>query len=218
MNGNDTPILELEVPKPVRVVVGAVVVGIFGTAFLLFFIFLAVYNLSNRMAIIPSAIWLLLVGSVLIGLSKEKGSKQFATEILGAFSRKEFVQTICRENGENEFQYGFRMFGLHFSYFTIAVDKIESVKWNTGQASHFAGRDVGDWHIAVWYDHGDLVKSKKQHWMKNPDQDLYLIGLEAPKEKTAALGHALLDLLQKSGASLIQGNNDCTFVRQSPTA
>ena len=109
-----TPNLELAVPKSVREVVGAVIGAIVGTVFLLFFIFLGIYNLFNCMAIIPSLIWLLLVGWVLIGFRREKGSKQFATEILGAFSLKQFVQTIRRKSDQNEIQFGYWMFGHRF--------------------------------------------------------------------------------------------------------
>ncbi len=214
MNDSGISVLELHVPKPRRVIIGAIVLA----TFILFFISLAIYDLCNRMAIIPSLIWLLSISVTVIGFCREKGTRQFAVEILGAFSRKEFVRTKHRENDPNEFQYGFWMFGYHFSFCTIPVDKIESVEWHTGQASHFAGRDVGDWHVAVWYYHGDSVKRQKQRWMKNPERDLYLIGLSGPKEETAALGDALLDLLQKSGTTFAQGKDDSTFMRQLAVA
>jgi hypothetical protein len=213
-----TPNLELAVPQSVREVVGTLIGAIVVTAFLLFFIFLGIYNLFNGIAIIPSLIWLLLVGSVLIGFCKEKGSKQFATEILGAFSLKQFVQTICRENGQNEIQFGYWMFGHRFLYLTVPAEKIDHVNWHTGQASHMAKRDVNDWSVAIWYEHGDPIKSQKEHWRKNPDQEVYIVGHSGRKQEIETFGLALVEFLRKSGATLVQGENGCTFVRQLAAA
>lgn len=214
MNDNGNSISELPVPKFKRVVVG---VGIL-TAFILFFVFLAIYNLRNRMGIIPSTIWLLLVGFVFAGFIKTNGWKKSFTDILGAFSRNEFVRTVRRENAETDFQYGYKIFGKWFSYFTVGLKKIETVEWSTGQASHFAGRDMNDWQVVVWYDHGDSFKSQKKHMLKKPDKDLFIIGMSSAKLETAALGCSVLDLLRRAGATFIQGKNDCSFIRDSFTS
>ena len=201
---------ELAVPKQMREVVGAMMLA----SFLLFFVSLAVYNLLNCAAIIPSILWLLLVGAVLAGFSREKGARPFAIEILGAFSLKHFVRTIHRETGGTEIQFGYRMFGRCHLYLTIPVEKIEHINWSTGQATHMARRDMNDWSIAIWYEHGDPIKSQKQKGSLNPDQDVYIVGTPGRKENVAAFGHALLVFLRGSGASLVPGNNECTFVRQ----
>jgi len=205
-----TSTVELAVPKPVGAVIGATVL----IAFLLSSICLVIYNLLNWMAIIPSIIWLLLVGTVLIGLGKSTGHKQFATEILGAFSFKQFVQTIRRENSQNEIQFGYQMFGYRFLYLTVPVEKIDHVHWSTGQASHMAKRDMNDWSVAIWYEHGDPVKSPKQHWMRHPDQEDYIVGPQGRKREIENFGRTFVEFLQKSGAILVQGENECTFVRQ----
>jgi len=213
MNDSGVPISELPVPKSKRAVIGAIML----TAFILFFVFLAIYNLCSWKAIIPSTIWLLLVGLTLGGFIKTEGSKKFATDILGAFSWNEFIRTIRLENGGIDFQYGFRMFGRWFAYFTVAVGKIESFNWSTGQASHLAGRELDDWSVAVWYRHDDLAKSQKalSYKSKKPDQDLFIIGMSGAKVETTALGHSVLNLLRESGASFAQGENDCAYVRES---
>lgn len=218
MSGSGLTISELPVPKTKRAAIGAVVGMIMLTAFISFFVLLAIYNLCNLTAIIPSTLWLLLVGFVLGGFIKTDGCKRIATDILGAVSRKEFIRTICSENGTTDFQYGFRMFGRWFAYFTVTVEKIETVNWNTGQGSSMAGRDMNDWHVAVWYDHNDPAKSQKDHLLKKPDQDLCIIGMSGTKAETAAFGHSVLKLLRESGASFAQGENDCTYARQSISA
>ena len=157
MNDGVATILELPVPKSKGTVLGAVVV----TAFILSFSSLAIYNLFNWTGVLPSTLWLLLVGSVVVGTIKSKGLKQSAIELLGVFSLGEFVQAIRLTSGQVEVQFGYQLFGRRFVHFNIAVEKIEHVKWSTGQASHRAGRDVNDWSVAVWYDHGDPVKSER---------------------------------------------------------
>jgi hypothetical protein len=207
----------MSVPKTKRAAIGAMVGIVMLTAFIVLSVLLAIYNLSDWTAIIPSTIWLLLVGFMLGGFIKTDGCKKITTDILGASSWNEFVRTVRWENGNSELQYGFQIFGRRFSYFTVAVEKIETVNWSTGQASSMAGRDMNDWHVVVWYDHNDPAKSQKDDMLKKPDQDLCIIGMSGTKAETSALGHSVLDLLRKTGATYTQGENDCTFVRQSFT-
>lgn len=216
MSSEGIPDREIPVPKSIRAVIGALVGAMTLSGFILFFVLLAIYNLCNWTAIFASMIWLLLVSLIVGGLIKSKERKQFATDILGSFSRKEFVRAIRLENGETAFQYGFKMFGRWFLYFAVAVRKIESVEWSAGQASHHAVRDLGDWSVAVWYDHDDPVKSQhaRSYKSRRPDQELFIVGMSGKKETTAALGHALLELLRDAGANFSQGENDCSFVRQ----
>lgn len=209
MNEGITPALELAVPKPKRAVIGALI----GTSFLLFFILLAIYNLCSGRAIIASSCWLLLVGTVLFGFCKERGIGQVVVGYLGAFSSKESIQAIPRESGKSEIQFGYRLFGARFQYLRIAADKIAMVHWHTGQLSSRLGRDAGDWSVAVWYEHDDPAKLEKQKWMRHPDLEVYIVGIEGQKEGTGVFGRALVDFLRKSGSPLVQGDNDCTFVR-----
>jgi len=216
MNDCGVPILELQVPKFRRVVMGAVLLMVF----ILSFVLLAVYNLRSWTAIIPSTLWLLLVGFVVGGFIKTDGWKKFATDILGAFAWREFIRTIRREDGSVDFQYGFWMFGQRFAHFTVVLGNLETVEWSSGQSSHRAGRDMNDWNVVVWYDHDDRAKSQKarSYTSRQPDQDLYIIGMSGPKAETAELGRAVLDLLRQSGATFVQGENDCTFVGQPASA
>ena len=207
---NDAPILELKVPKSIGAVIRTTVL----TTIILFFIFLAIYNLFNSTATIPSIIWLLLVAFIFWDSGKSKGYKQFAIEILGAFSLKEFVQTIRRENGHNEIQFGCQMFGRRFLYLTVATVKIDHVNWKTGQATDMAKRDMNDWSVLVWYNHGDSVKSQKRAKRPHPNQDLYIVGPPGRRKEIETFGLVFIEFLRKSGVTIVQGNNKCTFVRQ----
>lgn len=207
------PTSELSIPKPVGTVIGASVM----TAFLLFFFCLAIYNLIGLVAVIPSTLWLLLVIGVVFGRGKQVGTRQFLITVLGAFASKEFAWIIRREDAQNEMQLGYRFFGHRFFYLKIPVDKIVKVYWSTGQASHRAGCDMKDWSVAVWYEHGDPIRQQKQHNEKNPGQDIHIVGPPGKKDNTAAFGQAFLDFLRQSGASLVEGGNDCSFERQPVT-
>jgi hypothetical protein len=209
MNESVTPLLELAIPNPKRKIIGAIVFA----SFLVFFIALAIYNLFHARAIITSSIWLLLVGFILCGFCKELGGKHVAINILGAFSIKESIQTVPRKDGPNEIQFGYYFFGFRFLYLKIAVDKITQVNWQTGQTSARLGKDAGDWSVGLWYEHRDPEKSKRQHRMRNPEQEVHIVGPEASKEKAAAFGLAFVDFLRSSGASLVRGGDDCHFVR-----
>lgn len=211
MNDGAAPILELPVPKSKWAVFGAVIV----TVFVLFFTSLALHNLWGWIAILPSTLWLLLVSAVLVELIRSKGIKQFTVEILSAFSFREFVWTIRLANGQNEIHFGNQLYGRRLVRLRIAVKKIEHVKWSTGQASHFAERDMNDWSVAVWYDHDDPIKSERNRkWGGCVDQDIHIVGPSRTKKKVVAFGQSFLDFLRQSGASLVQVENDCTFVRQ----
>lgn len=206
--------LELRVPRTRRDVVGTVIGAILAMAFPLFFAWLAIYDLLNSIAFIPSILWLALVGFIIFVLWKEMGPKKVLIEIAGAFAPKQFVWVNPRGDTRKEMHYGYQVFGHRISYWKIPADKITEVYWNTGQASHMAGRDMNDWHVVIWYEHGDPAKMlKREKYSKNPDQDLYLVGPSGKKENTAAFGRSLLDLLQKSGVLLSQGEDDCHFKR-----
>ncbi|MBT3379294.1 MAG: hypothetical protein HN742_43070 [Lentisphaerae bacterium] len=210
MDDQSTP--RLRVPKPGSDVVGAAVM----TSFILFFVALALSNLADGLALIPSLIWLLLVTAVFVGVWREEGTRQFFTGILGEFSLKHFAEIVEPAAAPQDVRFGFSCLGHRMFYQTIPVNKIESLEWHTGQATSLAGRDMDDWHVTLWFDHGDPGKSEQQkEWYRKPDQDLYIIGPSRPKEVTAAFGREALDFLRAAGAALVQGENDCTFVRNS---
>jgi hypothetical protein len=208
-----TPLPELAVPQPVRAVIGAFAL----TGFILFFVLLAVENLLNWAAVIPSLIWLSLVSAVLFGFCKERGISQVLTEILGAFARKQFARAIPHDGGQSEIQFGYRILGYQRLHLAIPLDKIKSVNWSTGQATHMAGRDMNDWSVALWYDHDDPARSEEKKGLRKPDQEVYIVGPTGKKENTAAFGRSFVDYLRESGASLVAGDDDCTFVRRPNT-
>lgn len=197
------------IPQPRRAIVGAFLF----TAFLGFFVVLGVYNLLNSIGVVASSLWLLLMAVISIGYCKERGLKQVLTEILGAFARRQYAWIFRSDADKFELRFGFRIFGGRHDYLVIPADRIQSVNWSTGQASYFAGRDMDDWSVGLWYEHGDPAKSAARKSQLRPDQEVYIVGLTRPKQEVAVFGRAFLDFLRQAGVELVPGENDCTFVR-----
>ena len=201
------------IPTPKRVVFGATLF----TAFLVFLVALAIWNLTQGNALIASCLWLGLIGFILGGYIKSEGYRKVAVYVLGAFSTRNFAWAYQLPPKTTEIRFGYEIFGFRHFHLSVPVDRIKSVNWHTGQASYFAKKDVGDWSVALWYDHGDPVKSRAQKNMRNPDQEVYIVGLEGSKNKVSAFGRELLNFLREAGVTLVQGKDDCEYVRQPDT-
>lgn len=200
--------MELPVPKHVRSVVGSAVFHAFvGSSILLAF-----YNLFHLEAVVASLCWLLFVGLMFFDSCRRKGIRQVAAGILGSFARREFVWAT-NEAGFGEIQFGYRVFGRRFFCRKIATDKIEEVNWSTGQATSVAGRDMNDWHVTVWYDHGDPAKSERRLKYRKPNQEPYSVGPDGRKEDIVAFGHALGDFLCEAGARLAKRSDQTGYFR-----
>ena len=192
---------------------GKIVAVTLATAFVLFFVLLAFHNLVHWIAVIPSALWLLLVGSVMFGLIRHKGIKAVAVDFLEGFSLKQFIQAVPGNNGPNRVEFGYELFGRRFVQWFVGTDKIEHVSWSTGQASDRMGRDMDDWHVAVWHDHGDPARSERLRQWRYADQEVHCLGPSGRKADVAVFGLALVEFLRKAGATLVAGENDCIFER-----
>jgi len=125
------PTSELAIPNSRASVIGAIVLA----TFILLFVVVAVHNLADGTAPIPSILWLLLVGTVIGGMCKERGIRRFLINLLGAYALRQFIWTLPKGNGATEIQFGYRLLGHRFAYFGVPVNRIDSVEWHTGQAS-----------------------------------------------------------------------------------
>lgn len=200
---------EMAIPKPKGEIVGAVVI----TAFISFFVLLATVNVVFfRIAMLASVLWLLFVGAILALGAKEEGASKLLVKFMGLFAKRHFVESGTSEGGDRAVRFGYRFFGRRFCYLQIAVKRIESVVWNTGQASDLAKRDMNDWQVVVWFDHED--SAKREEWSRKPDQDLYIVGPSGKREDTAALGLELIAFLNRAGATLLRVADENKFVRK----
>lgn len=178
------------------------------------FAFLALLNLANRVAIIPSVIWLLFVAWILWSGCREAGAvRRYLTDWLSAFAGRRFVLFPHEAPHQANIRFGYELFGRKFFQKDIEIERIESVEWSPGQATSMAGRDMKDWSVAVWFDHGNPEKSKKHHMLSKPDQDVYIVGPARRKEDTAILGMNFVSFLCGVGACLRSGEGDNVYVR-----
>jgi len=205
---------ELRIPKPF----GEVLAALFATAFVLFFVVLGAANILKGDAIIASSLWLLFIGFILFAGFKEAGIRPVVLSLLRVLARKQFVRIVSNEPQPSHLRFGFRLFGLSFFYRSIPLEKLESVHWSTGQATHMAKRDMNDWSVALWFDHDDAERSQRQKSWRKPDQEIEIVGSCARKEVTAAFGHAFVDFLRTAGAQLIETEDPCRFSRPSSDA
>jgi hypothetical protein len=193
---------EMSIPKSRAQVTIQLVI----TTIVVFFALLALVNLCLWMAVIPSMIWLAFVAMCVKSSAKQDGGLQpFVINQMGDLFGRKFVEREASDPQPQCIRFGFQLFGHRFIQKCISVQKIESVRWHTGQASGRAGRDMGDWKVWMYFDGGD----------QKPDHAFYGIGPAVRKDRTEALGLALVSFLQKAGVDLMQGEQSNFFVRRT---
>ena len=184
------------------------------TFIVVFFSILGIVNLTNRVAVIPSVIWIVIVTSVIWRGCREAGSiRRYLADRIAIFGGRAFVLYPSEQGDASRIRFGYELIGRRVFQCDIRVDRIESVVWNPGQATDMAGHDMNDWHVVLWFDHCDPEKSKKHHMLHKPDQELHIVGPSRGKKQTSALGHELVSFLRKAGADLVQGEADNIYVR-----
>ena len=206
------PDLEMTIPKARSDTVWESVF----TFIVVFFSILGIVNLTNRVAIIPSSIWLIFVASIIWNGCREAGSvRRYLADRIAIFGGRAFVLYPSDQGNPARIRFGYELFGRRVFQRDVRVDRIESVVWNPGQATSMAGHDMKDWHVVLWFDHCNPEKSKKDHMLHKPDQELHIVGPSRRKEDTSALGHEFLAFLRKAGVQLTQGEADNVYVRPS---
>jgi hypothetical protein len=202
---------EMPIPKSRAGAVSQFVV----TLLVLAFVLLAILNLCNGVGIVASSIGLVFIAMMIGSAATEEGGlRRFLINRLGELFGKLFVVSHFSDAEPGAIRFGFRLLGHRFIQQTIPVGRIESVEWNTGQATARAGHDMNDWHVVVWFDHNDPRKSEKRGNWPKPDQDLHIVGPSSQKERAEELGLSLVAFLRDAGADLIQGTTANCFVRR----
>jgi len=200
----------MHIPKsPLEVIILFVI-----TVIVVLFTSLAVINIFNCVGIIASLIWIALITTIIWSESKSAGGlRKFLTNCLGKLFGRNFVEATLLDTSTKEIRFGFELLGQRFIQQSIAVDKIESIYWSTGQATDMAGHDMNDWHVGLWFNHGDPAKSEKRQKWRKPDQEIYIVGPSRRKKTTEKFGLAFVDFVRASGAQLVQGEKGNYFER-----
>lgn len=178
----------------------------FFTFIVVFFSILGIVNLTNRVAVIPSTIWIFFVTFIIWSGCRDAGSlRRYLADRIAIFGGRAFVLHSSDQGDPSRIRFGYELLGRRVFQRDVRVDRIESVVWNPGQATRIAGTDMKDWHVVLWFDHCDPDKGKKQ--------ELHIVGPSRRKEDTSALGHEFVSFLRKAGAQLAQGESDNSYVR-----
>lgn len=187
------------------------------TVVVVFFALLAMVNLCSGVGLIASIIWLALVTMMIWTTSKRDGGlRRFLINRMGELFGSRFVESYLADAQPGAIGFGFQLLGHRFIQQCIPLDRIESVEWNTGQATDMAGRDMNDWRVWIWYDHNDPTKAEEKRKWRHPkaEQDLYGVGPSTRKDRAEVLGLSLVAFLRNAGADLIQGTTTTCFVKR----
>jgi len=179
---------------------GELVAAVILTAVIVTSLRLAIKNLIDHVAVLPSAIWIILVLSVTLSNLRASGIGKFHLTILSTFSRYQLLR-VSAHPLQPTLEIGFTLFGLPFIELRIARDDVVCVYWHSGQATEMSGRDANDWSVFLRYRHHDAQKEMKERerGRKWPGQSLIVIGPARSKGITEALGNRVLDFLSASG-------------------
>ncbi|MFN0125626.1 MAG: hypothetical protein ACKV19_02940 [Verrucomicrobiales bacterium] len=184
---------------------------------IVFFAWLAILNLTNRVAVVPSVLWLAIVASIVWNGCREAGGiSRYLTDLLADFAGRHFVIHSVDLHPPSRIRFGYELLGRRFYQLEVDIARIESVEWSPGQATSLAGRDMQDWSVVLWFDHGDPEKSKKDRTVRKPNRSLHVVGPARPQEVTAAFAMEFVHFLQNAGARLTQSPSENAFVREGP--
>jgi len=204
------PYLELRVPHR-----GGAIRATLGYLSVLFFTLMATCNLFYAIripaiALAASLLWLLLiVWLVASSLRDEGGVKQYFVNRLGMYSAHHFVRADPNSRQANRICVGYVLFGRSHMYLAVEPDAISSIDWGSGQATALSGRDMDDWHVALWYHHPNGPQRKPFPGVR--DEEVFIIGPSGRKEIAETFGRHLVEFLSNVGVELTPGNNNREF-------
>jgi len=207
---------DLPIPTPRGMAVRVGLMYAIGFGLVSAFCLLAAKNLTSFRetgwgALAASALWLLLVGfvaiTVLVVTVREIGWKQCAINRLGDFSGKHWVRVLKGEDGQMRVTFVYRIFTCDFDLLILEARGIRKVDWSTGQATHFAGRDMNDWSVVIRFDSKAIRKTRLGFI-----NDLYIVATQGPRTRVEAFGRELVEFLHLAGLEFLEDKSGRGFV------
>ncbi len=180
----------------------------------LFFSWLSVYAILNGFAVVAPTLWLvifgLMVGSDILG----NGIWRWPVDCLGMLIGREVIWYRLNEPSVERIYFGLRVFGVRLAHHSLAVPSIETVDWGAGQGTGMVGRDMDDWYITIWFDHGREKKRRRRKKYHRPDQDSLCLSLDERKDRVESFAMDLVEFLREAGAHLVKDGSENRFVRR----
>ncbi|MFO0819368.1 MAG: hypothetical protein U1A77_15585 [Pirellulales bacterium] len=201
-----TPFAELRIPNH-----GSAVASTIGYSLVLSFVVVAICNLVfvryiPIVAVIASLLWLLLVSWVVVGnIRDEGGVRQYLINRLGVYAGRQFVRATPQHEAKT-ISFGYSMFGRYLTYLIVDTNAISSIDWSSGQATAMAGRDMSDWHVALWYHYPDGPQKKPFPGVR--EEEVFIIGPSGPRATAELFGKQLVEFLNCVGVDLFPGCDD----------
>jgi len=175
----------------------------------------AIFALCTKAAIVAPIIWLAFVSMGLwVSIKAEGGLRPWLIDLASNLVGRQFI-SVSDNTIPCQVHFGIEMCRHCFIQQKLFINEIESVEWNTGQASAMSGRDMNDWHVAVWFDHNDPMKSQKRRQYPKPDQELFIVGPSGRKQDTEDFALSLVEFFRSAGADLAISDRPTVFARKS---
>jgi len=148
-----------------------------------------------------AVVWLVIVAALVVGpVVAEGGVRPWGTMVLGVFARRKFLEAATQKDGRIDLRYGFEMFNRRLILFQFDARTIVRVRWNSGQASDRARRDVGDWSVTIWSRRDDGLTASDPHHSRG--ELGRTVGPSQPKANADELGRSVVELLRGAGIEL----------------
>ncbi len=192
---------------------------IFAVLFVGTFVALAVSNLvaysrTPLWGIIPSVLWLAIVAFCIVLVVWQVGVWASVVACLGAFSSRQFAEA-ARAGDQTTIAFGYDLFRWRFYYLRTTREQIVGVDMNAGQATAFAGKDMDDWSVVLWYiDPTARPMRDPQTGLRTPE--VYIIGPARAKKETAELFAAVVAFLRAAGVDLQPTDRENQYRRSDP--
>lgn len=184
----------------------------FLTAFVVFFVILAAFDLLREEALIAPILWLSLVGyGIWECIKYEGGFRKCAINIMGVLAGTEFIEIAHSDNQPTEIWFGFQLFGWRHVQRNVSLEKVQTVEWRPGQATAMRGRDMKDWSVALWIMNDGATETRS--W--KPGQHVHVFGPARRREDAEIIGLAFVNLLRSAGVPLVRGHEETCFVREA---
>lgn len=206
---DETPFAELRVPTP-----GSAIASTLGYSLGLVLMLVAAGNLVyvHRIptsASIASVLWLVIVSWIVISnLRDEGGIRQYVVNRLGAYSQHHFIRATPHD-AANTISIGYVLFHRPLNFLTIGTTAISSISWDSGQATAMSGRDMNDWHVALWYRH--IEGPQRRPFPGLRDEEIFIIGRSGARSTKEIVGKQLVEFLLSVGLELMPGRSEREF-------
>lgn len=160
-----------------------------------------------------SAVWLLVISTAVVGFIHTYGGvRRWLVRTSAAFIPRHYVWLDPHSSGTPTLTVGYRLFGKRLHLLQIGTDGIRSVEWSAGQGSDMSGRDLNDWHVALWFDVIALRSPLTSHFVHG-SEGIDIIGPADSQSRTADLGRRFIAFLKTHGVTLIQMGEQPKFIQ-----